>query len=156
MKRLAIDFWVGIFVIIGIVCLAFLAIKVTTSTSFNIGKTNKTYILNAEFSNIGSLKVNAPVKVSGFIVGRIIGIYLDKSTYQSIVRMQINDNYKFSIDTSAQILTTGLLGEQYISLHSGADNSYLQDGSTINITSSALVLEDLIGKFMTNNISGKI
>ncbi len=149
MKRLTIDFAVGIFILIGICCLAFLSIKVATNS--NIGtSTSSSYTIYANFNNIGSLKISAPVKVSGFVVGRVTNISLNQKTYQAVVTMQISQDYKFSTDTSAQILTTGLLGEQYIGLQSGADDSYLNNGSTISITSSALVLEDLIGKFMTS------
>ena len=149
MKRLTIDFTVGIFVLIGIVCLAFLSLKVATSSNMG-SNSNQNYTIYASFNNIGSLKVSAPVKVSGFVVGRIVNISLNQKTYQAVVTMNINDSYKFSTDTSAQILTTGLLGEQYIALQSGADTEFLKNGSSINITSSAMVLEDLIGKFMTN------
>ena len=148
MKRFTLDFTVGIFVIIGIVCAIFLSLKVAND---NINTSSKqSYTLYARFSNIGSLKTDAPVKVSGFVVGRVAAINLDPQTYQAVATLVINDKYKFTTDSSAQILTTGLLGEQYISLQSGADTTYLQDKSTIGITSSALVLEDLIGKFMTN------
>ncbi|MFN7095237.1 MAG: outer membrane lipid asymmetry maintenance protein MlaD [Burkholderiales bacterium] len=149
MKRLAIDFWVGVFVLLGIICLAFLSFRVATASNFG-ESSNGTYTLYAGFNNIGSLKVTAPVKVSGFVVGRVTDISLNPKTYQAMVTMQIKHNYKFTTDTSAQVLTTGLLGEQYIGLQSGADNEYLKDGNTITITSSALVLEDLIGKFMTS------
>lgn len=152
MKRLTIDFSVGIFVLIGICCLAFLSLKVATSSSIG-SNSAQNYTIYASFSNIGSLKVSAPVKVSGFVVGRVENIRLDQKTYQAVVTLKINENYKFSTDTSAQILTTGLLGEQYVSLQSGADPDYLKNGSSISITSSALVLEDLIGKFMTNMTS---
>lgn len=149
MKRLTLDFFVGIFVLIGIICIAFLSLKVAGVNLFDTGS-NKTYTLYANFSNIGSLKVNAPIKVSGFIVGRVQDIQLNPKTYQAQVIMQINDKYRFTVDSSAQIFTTGLLGEQYISLQSGSDTDYLKNGATMNMTSSALVLEDLIGKFMTN------
>ena len=149
MKRLAIDFYVGIFVLIGICCLAFLSMRVATNSNLGSG-TSSNYIIYANFSNIGSLKISAPVKVSGFVVGRVSDIQLNQKTYQATVTLQINQAYKFSTDTSAQILTMGLLGEQYVGLQSGADDSYLKNGGTISITSSALVLEDLIGKFMTN------
>ena len=149
MKRITIDFSVGIFVLIGICCLAFLALKVAANS--NIGSATKdNYTIYAGFSNIGSLKVSAPVKVSGFVVGRVTNITLNQKTYQAIVTLSINSDYKFSTDTSAQIFTTGLLGEQYVALSSGADTSYLKNGDTISITSSAMVLEDLIGKFMTS------
>lgn len=153
MNRNIIDFLVGIFVLIGIGCISFLALKVASVSSWG-SDASKDYTLYANFSNIGSLKVNAPIKVSGFTVGRVVGIGLNKSTYQAQVIMQINQKYQFTHDSSAQILTTGLLGEQYIGLQSGADNELLKDGDTITITSSALVLEDLIGKFITN-ISNK-
>lgn len=148
MKRLTIDFSVGIFVLIGIICIAFLSLQVATGTMNH--KNNANYMLYATFNNIGSLKVSAPVKVSGFTVGRVTDINLDPKNYQAIATLVIQDKYKFTTDTSAQILTTGLLGEQYVALQSGADNSYLKNGNTITLTSSALVLEDLIGKFMTN------
>lgn len=149
MKRIVIDFWVGIFVLIGIACITFLSFKIASKSDLGFNKKD-TYILYASFYNIGSLKINAPVKVSGLTIGRVINIQLDSKTYQAIVTMQIIDDYKFSTDSSAQILTIGLLGEQYVGLQSGADNSYLGDGGQITITSSALVLENLIGKFLTN------
>ena len=149
MKRITLDFFVGVFVLIGIICIAFLSIKVAGVSNFS-ENTSENYTLYANFNNIGSLKVDAPVKVSGFVVGRVIGIRLNPKTYEAQVVMKINNNYKFTIDSSAQILTTGLLGEQYVSLQSGADTNYLGNGSVITITSSAMVLEDLIGKFMTN------
>lgn len=149
MKYLTIDFLVGIFVLLGIGALAFLAIKVT-DVSILSRKGQQSYTIFAKFDNIGSLKVTAPVKVSGFKVGQITNIQLDPKTYQAIVTMDLNNKYKFSADSSAQILTTGLLGEQYIALQSGADNSFLENGGTITLTSSAMVLENLIGKFMTN------
>ncbi len=148
MKRITIDFFVGMFVIIGILSIAFLSLKVAT----NNGQSNvyKTYTLHANFANIGSLKSNAPVKVSGFTVGRITDITLDPKNYKAIVIMDINDKYHFSTDASAQILTTGLLGEQYIGIQNGAEEAVLQNDETITMTSSALVLENLIGKFMSN------
>ena len=149
MKRLSLDFFVGLFILIGIICITFLSLRVAGISTF-VGNTKNTYILYANFNNIGSLKVDAPIKVSGFVVGRVSDIYLNHKTYEATVVMKINKQYQFSTDTSAQILTTGLLGEQYIALQSGADTSYLNSGDTIPITSSALVLENLIGKFMTN------
>ena len=148
MKRELIDFWVGVFVIIGIACISFLALKVANITT--LGNNNNIYTLYANFNNIGSLKAAAPVKVSGFTVGRVAAISLNKNTYQAHVILQIDKNYTFSTDTSAEILTTGLLGEQYISLQTGANSESLKNGDTITITSSALVLEQLIGKFMTS------
>lgn len=148
MKRSIIDFWVGIFVIIGVVCITFLSLRVANISSFGSNQ-NDSYTIYANFNNIGSLKSDAPVKVSGFTVGRITSIGLDPKTYQAHVTMQINKSYQFTTDSSAEILTTGLLGEQYIALQSGADVDDLKNGDTITITSSAMVLEQLIGKFMT-------
>src|SRR4051794_5686241 len=98
MKRITLDFFVGIFVLIGIVCIAFLSLKVANLTT--IGSYEKNYTLYANFSNIGSLKTNAPVKASGVVVGRVIEIALNPDTYQAQVKMQINNEYKFSTDTS--------------------------------------------------------
>jgi phospholipid/cholesterol/gamma-HCH transport system substrate-binding protein len=148
MKRSALDFWVGLFVLIGLSCMVFLALKVANITSF--GTANNTYTVYANFTNIGSLKTEAPVKVSGFTVGRITAINLDPKTYQARVTLALDNHYHFSVDTSAEILTTGLLGEQYVSLQSGADPEELKNGDTITLTSSAMVLEQLIGKFMTS------
>lgn len=149
MKRGIIDFWVGIFVLIGIICMIFLSLKVANITSFGTNNSNS-YTLYANFSNIGSLKSGAPVKVSGFTVGRVTSIGLNPKTYQAQVVMSIDNNYHFSSDSSAQVLTTGLLGEQYVGLQSGADDSMLKNNDTITLTSSAMVLEQLIEKFMTN------
>lgn len=149
MKRSIIDFWVGVFVLIGIICTVFLSVKVANIASFG-SNSNGSYTLNANFNNIGSLKVSAPVKVSGFTVGRVTNITLDPKTYQAKVSMSIDKNYTFTSDSSAEILTTGLLGEQYVGLQTGADIDNLKDGGTITLTSSAMVLEQLISKFMTN------
>lgn len=149
MKRSYIDFWVGVFVLIGLASITFLSLKVSNITSMG-SASNGTYTLYAKFNNIGSLKVNAPVKVSGFTVGRVTNIGLDPKDYQAKVTMKIDSPYKFTTDSSAEILTTGLLGEQYVGLQAGADIDDLKDGGTITITSSAMVLEQLIGKFMTN------
>lgn len=149
MKRITLDFFVGLFILIGIICIAFLSVRVAGVSNFSENSSGN-YTLYANFNNIGSLKVDAPVKVSGFIVGRVAGIQLNPTTYQAQVIMRINKNYKFSTDSSAQILTTGLLGEQYVGLQSGAETEYLTNGGIINITSSAMVLEDLISKFITN------
>ena len=149
MKRGIIDFWVGIFVLIGLICMVFLSLKVANITSFGTNNSSN-YTLYANFSNIGSLKSGAPVKVSGFTVGRVSSIGLNPKTYQAQVVMSIDNNYHFSSDSSAQILTTGLLGEQYVGLQSGADDTMLKNNDTITLTSSAMVLEQLIEKFMTN------
>ena len=108
----------------------------------------------AEFSDIGGLKTQAPIKASGVLVGRVQSITLDPQTYRAKVALQLDKQYQFSSDVSAQILTSGLLGEQYIGLMQGGDPENLAPGDTITLTSSALVLENLIGKFMTNFAEG--
>lgn len=147
MKRTTIDLWVGIFVAIGIASLAFLSLKV--ANLLPQGQDN-VYTLTAEFTNIGGLKVKAPVKSSGVLVGRVTDIHLDQQNYQAVVTLAIDKRYHFSRDVSAEILTSGLLGEQYIGLAQGGDPDDLKSGERITLTSSALVLEQLIGKFMTN------
>ncbi|WP_174875732.1 outer membrane lipid asymmetry maintenance protein MlaD [Vogesella oryzae] len=147
MKRSTIDLWVGLFVAIGIAAVTFLSLKVANLTPQS--DTN-TYTLTAEFDNIGGLKVKAPVKSSGVLVGRVSNIALDTKRYVANVTLVLDSKYQFSRDTSAEILTAGLLGEQYIGLTQGGDMENLKAGDHITITSSAMVLEQLIGKFMTS------
>jgi len=147
MKRAAIDLWVGIFVAIGLASITFLSLKVANLTGSTKGNT---YTIYAEFDNIGGLKVKAPVKSSGVLVGRISNIELNTETYRARVTLEIGSEYEFSRDTSAEILTAGLLGEQYVGLTQGGDIEIVQDGDRFSLTSSALVLEQLIGKFMTS------
>jgi len=147
MKRATIDLWVGIFVAIGLVSVTFLSLKVANLTDSNSGTTYNVY---AEFDNIGGLKAKAPIKSSGVVVGRIVKIELNTLSYRARVTMAINSQYQFSRDASAEILTAGLLGEQYIGLTQGAEEEFLKEGDKLTLTSSALVLEQLIGKFMTN------
>ncbi|TIC79045.1 outer membrane lipid asymmetry maintenance protein MlaD [Crenobacter intestini] len=151
MKRTTIDLWVGIFVAIGLAAVTFLSLKVANLTPQGA---DKTYTLYAEFDNIGGLKVKAPVKASGVVVGRVTGIALDTKNYLARVNVAIDSQYAFSRDTSAEILTAGLLGEQYIGLVQGGDEEDLKPGDRIAITSSAMVLEQLIGKFMTSFAEG--
>jgi phospholipid/cholesterol/gamma-HCH transport system substrate-binding protein len=145
MKRAAIDFWVGLFVATGIAALIFLAIYVS---SVNTTFVSTTYTLNAEFENIGGLKVRAPVKSAGVVIGRVSNIRLNPNKFLAQVTLEINDAYQFSQDSSAEILTSGLLGEQYIGLTSGGDTAELKAGDTIKHTSSAIVLERLISQFL--------
>lgn len=153
MKRSILEFWVGLFVLIGIAALAFLSFRVAGGGNFG-GGSGQTYTVYANFTDIGGLKVKAPIKASGVLVGRVQNIALDPATYQAKVTLQLDKQYTFSSDVSAQILTSGLLGEQYIGLMQGGDSDSLADGDTISLTSSALVLENLIGKFMTNIAEG--
>ncbi len=147
MKRATIDLWVGIFVAIGLASVAFLSLKVANLTTAGSGPT---YTLYAEFDNIGGLKIKAPIKSAGVVVGRVADIQLNKDSYRARALLAMNTNYQFSRDTSAEILTAGLLGEQYIGVTQGGDEAILKEGDRIAITSSALVLEQLIGKFMTS------
>lgn len=147
MKRATIDLWVGIFVAIGLASVAFLSLKVANLTTTSSAAT---YALYAEFDNIGGLKVKAPVKSSGVVVGRVTGIELNAQNYRARVSLVLDTRFQFSRDTSAEILTAGLLGEQYIGLTQGGDEDVLKGGDRIALTSSAMVLEQLIGKFMTS------
>ncbi len=146
MKKNIIEIWVGIFVVLGALAIAFLALNVANITGN--GKNAETYVLNATFSNIGGLKVKAPVKVAGVVVGRVESVDLDKN-FEAHVTLRLNRNYQFSSDVGAQIYTSGILGEQYIGLTQGAEEDSLKNGDEITLTSSAFVLEDLIGKLMT-------
>lgn len=145
MKRTTIDFWVGLFAAAGVASLLFLALKVSSQSSL---PANGSYDLIANFENIGSLKERAPVKSAGVVVGRVTGIEFDHETYRARVHVALDNRYQFSRDSSAEILTAGLLGEQYIGVTPGADEKMLKAGDTFKITSSALVLEQLISRFL--------
>jgi phospholipid/cholesterol/gamma-HCH transport system substrate-binding protein len=145
MKRGMIDFWVGLFALAGIAALLFLALKVSSQGSLPTGST---YQLTANFENIGGLKVRAPIKSAGVVVGRVSDISLDPERFVAKVTMEMDGRYHFSRDSSAEILTSGLLGEQYIGITSGADEKVLAQGNTFKITSSAIVLEQLISRFL--------
>jgi len=145
MNRSTIDLWVGVFVTIGIAAILFLSLKVGNLTSVN---TAPGYHLDAAFDNIGGLKLRAPVKAAGVVVGRVESIKLDPKTYEAQVSLNVEKQYQFTKDTIASILTSGLLGEVYIGLDSGGDSQMLADGARIGKTQSAMVLEKLIGQFM--------
>lgn len=149
MKRTTLDIWVGIFVAIGALSIAFLALRVAGQTA---GSASQTYSLYADFDNIGGLKVKAPVKTSGVVVGRVAAIQLQPDTYRARVTLAIDSQYEYSRDASVEILTSGLLGEQYLGLTQGGDMEVLAAGERISLVSSALVLEQLIGKFMTSMV----
>ncbi len=148
MNRATIDLWVGIFVTLGMAALVFLALKVGNLASFG---NEPIYSVRAEFDNIGGLKVRAPVRSAGVVVGRVTDIQFDTKKYVAVVSLSISQKYQFSKDTAAQILTSGLLGEQYVGLQAGGDEANLADGDTIKLTSSAVVLENLISRFMFNS-----
>ncbi|WP_397475638.1 outer membrane lipid asymmetry maintenance protein MlaD [Pusillimonas sp.] len=145
MTREKTDFWVGLFVLLGIVALVFLALRAGNLSSFSF---SSSYQVQAHFDNLGGLKVRAPVKSSGVVVGRVSGIQFDNQMYQALVTLDLNDGYEFPADSSASILTSGLLGEQYIGLTPGGDDKMLEQGSRIQYTQSAVVLEELISKFL--------
>jgi phospholipid/cholesterol/gamma-HCH transport system substrate-binding protein len=145
MNRSFIDLWVGIFVALGIGAILFLALKVGNLVSF--GNTPG-YRIEARFDNIGGLKLRAPVKAAGVVVGRVEAVRLDPQTYQAIVTLKIDKGYDFTADTIASILTSGLLGEVYIGLDAGGDPQMLADGGRLKKTQSAVVLEKLIGQFL--------
>jgi phospholipid/cholesterol/gamma-HCH transport system substrate-binding protein len=147
MTRKELDLWVGIFAVIGIGAMLFLSLKVANLASFSSGDT---YLINAKFDNIGGLKIRAPVKSAGVVVGRVGDIRFDNESFEAVVALNVDSRYKFPKDSSAKILTSGLLGEQYIGLTPGGDSVDLKSGDTIKLTQSAVVLENLIGQFLYN------
>lgn len=147
MNRLTLDLWVGFFVAVGLASLLFLALKVGNLSGANMGET---YRLEAKFDNIGGLKVRAPIKSAGVVVGRVSEIRFDPENYVAVVGMQIDGRYTFPRDTFATILTSGLLGEQYVGFDVGGDLEMLKSGDVIKKTQSAVVLEKLISQFLFN------
>ena len=147
MIRKALDLWVGFFVALGAGAILFLALWVASSTTLAAADG---YEVHANFGNIGGLKVRAPVKSAGVVVGRVADIRFDNESFEAVVTMNIDRRYAFPKDTSAKILTSGLLGEQYIGLAAGGDTVNLKNGDTLKLTQSALVLENLIGQFLYN------
>lgn len=145
MQRKSLDLWVGLFVLLGAAALFFLAMKAGNMSSLSF---TQTYSVITKFDNIGGLKPRAPVKSAGVVVGRVGDITFDDNSYQAIVTLNLENNYKFPKDTSAKILTSGLLGEQYIGLEAGGDTANLVAGDRIKMTQSAIVLENLISQFL--------
>lgn len=150
MNRSVLDFWVGIFVAIGIGALLFLSLKVGNLSSAHM---SESYVLQAKFDNIGGLKVRGPVKSAGVVVGRIADIGFDSKTYEAVVTMNIDGRYRFPKDTFASIYTSGLLGEQYVGLDVGGDEKMLNPGDVIAKTQSAVVLEKLISQLVFSKAS---
>ena len=145
MSRKELDLWVGLFVLIGIGAMLFLALKVANLSAFS---TAETYRFQAKFDNIGGLKPRAPVKSAGVVVGRVSDIRFDNETFEAVVTVSVERRFQFPKDSSAKILTSGLLGEQYVGLAPGGDAVNLKDGDTLKITQSAVVLENLISQFL--------
>lgn len=145
MQRKSLDLWVGLFVLLGAAALLFLALKAGNMSSLSF---EQTYPVITRFDNIGGLKPRAPVKSAGVVVGRVGDITFDDKTFQATVTLNLEERYKFPKDTSAKILTSGLLGEQYIGLEAGGDLRNLAAGDRITMTQSAIVLENLISQFL--------
>ena len=145
MSRAWLDLWVGLFVAAGIGALLFLALKVGSMSTVRMADS---YQVSAHFANIGGLKVRAPVKSAGVVVGRVSAISFDDETYEAEVVFSLDKRHEFPRDTSASILTSGLLGEQYIGLEAGGDSVKLKNGDQVKLTQSAIVLENLIGQFL--------
>ncbi len=140
-----IETLVGVFVLLGLAAIIFLALKAANLASFG---TAKGYAVSAKFDNIGGLKPRAPVRSAGVTVGRVTSITLDPKSYQGLVRMEIDHAVQFPKDSSAKILTAGLLGDQYVGIEPGADEKFLEPDARIVQTQSAVVLENLIGQLM--------
>ena len=145
MQRKSLDLWVGLFVLLGAAALFFLAMKAGNMSSLSF---DKTYPVITKFDNIGGLKPRAPVKSAGVVVGRVGDIGFDDKTFQAVVTLNLDSTYKFPKDSSAKILTAGLLGEQYIGIEPGGDTNNLAAGDRIKMTQSAVVLENLISQFL--------
>ncbi|HUW51463.1 MAG TPA: outer membrane lipid asymmetry maintenance protein MlaD [Sulfuricella sp.] len=150
MERTTLDMWVGAFVVGGIIALTVLAFKVGNLGSYD---GSEAYTVYGEFDNIGGLKIKAPVKSAGVVVGRVADIHFDNGKFRARVAMRISKQFQFPKDTSASILTSGLLGEQYIGLEAGGDDVNLKNGDKFQLTQSAMVLEQLIGQFLFSKAS---
>jgi len=145
MERSMLDLWVGLFVCAGIGALLVLALKVGNMSGFSVADTYKVY---AEFDNVGGLKPRAPVKSAGVVVGRVSEVSFNNESFRARVTLHVDKRYKFPKDSSASILTSGLLGEQYIGMDGGGDEQMLKEGDRLLITQSAVVLEKIIGQFL--------
>ncbi len=147
MGKKSTETMVGLFVLLGIAALVFLALRAANLSSFDAGDT---YPLAARFDNIGGLKVRAPVRSAGVTVGRVTSIALDPKTFQGVVMLDMQKTALFPTDSSARILTSGLLGDQYVGLEAGGSEKNFAAGDTIKQTQSAIVLESLISQFLFN------
>jgi phospholipid/cholesterol/gamma-HCH transport system substrate-binding protein len=147
MTRRATETLVGMFVLLGFVAIGYLALKAANLAAMTVGET---YTVTALFDNVGGLKPRAPVKSAGVTVGRVASIALDGKTFRGVVTMDLEKRYAFPKDTSASILTAGLLGDQYVGLNPGGEEDNLAAGDTIRMTQSAVVLENFIGQMLYN------
>jgi phospholipid/cholesterol/gamma-HCH transport system substrate-binding protein len=150
-QRKTLELWVGMFVAAGLIGLGVLAFRVGNLTLADV---SNAYEVKARFDNIGGLKVKSAVTMAGVRLGRVSAISFDEERYQAVVTMDIDGRYnRIPTDTSAAILTSGLLGEQYIGLEPGGAETYLKNGDTLQLTQSAVVLEKLIGQFLFSKAS---
>lgn len=148
-----LEIWVGLFIALGVLALLFMALQVSNLAEFT--QDAKSYKLSAHFENIGALRVRAPVSIAGVTIGRVSNIGYDQQTYEAVVEMRIEPTYsRLPTDTSASILTAGLLGEQYVGLTPGGADEYLKDGDQLELTQSAFVLEQMISRFLFNKAEG--
>lgn len=145
-KNRSLEIMVGFFIVLGFAAALFMALQAANLGSFSFG--HKTYAVTADFDNIGGLKARAAVKSAGVVVGRVRSVVFDQETFQARVTMDMDAQYPFPDDSSAKILTSGLLGEQYVGIEAGADDKNLEEGSVIRRTQSAVVLENLISQFL--------
>ena len=145
MQRSKNDVWVGLFVLIGAVAILFLALQSANLLSLNF---QKTYTVTTKFDNVGGLKPKAAVRSAGVVVGRVDKIVFDDKSFQARVVLAMETRYSFPKDSSLKILTSGLLGEQYLGIEAGAADTLLAAGDTISSTQSAVVLESLISQFL--------
>ena len=144
------DWWVGLFVLLGAIALVFLALQAGNLSTFSF---TPTYSLSAKFDNIGGLKPRAPVKSAGVVVGRVESIAFDDKQFKALVALNLDQRYQFPKDSSIKILTSGLLGEQYLGIEPGGDINNLAAGDTIRFTQSAIVLENLISQFLFSKVT---
>ena len=147
MQRSKNDVWVGLFVLIGAVAILFLALQSANLLSLSF---QKTYQVKAKFDNVGGVKPKAAVRSAGVVVGRVDNIVFDDKSFQAVVTLALESRYMFPKDSSLKILTSGLLGEQYLGIEPGAEEKTLVAGDTISSTQSAVVLENLISQFLFN------
>ena len=151
MERKTVDLWVGIFVAAGLIGLLVLALKVGNASSVRV---SDGYTITANFDNIGGLRARAPVRSAGVLVGRVEDVGFDNETFRAKVIMRIDRRYEFPKDSSVSILTSGLLGDQFIGIDGGGDTELLKDGDQVRLTQSAIVLEKVIGQFLYGKSAG--
>jgi phospholipid/cholesterol/gamma-HCH transport system substrate-binding protein len=141
---------VGVFVACGIAALFFMSMQISNLSPFS---KSDIYSITANFENSGGLKIKSPVSVAGVRIGRVVNISIDKDSYESIVEMHIESQYSLPDDTTASIFTAGLLGEQYISLEPGGSEDFIDANGSIDITQSAIILEQVIGQFLFKDVA---